>query len=219
MSNNSPAPEWDPDNIRPQLVLDYATSLREALRPTPDADLQHVRDHNAGIFTKLLEIELNPDNVPRQLQGGFRGPVMLRSALDDLRVLVFDLKTPLSSEHAFEALSQIVARIKEALAEVATLLTAPAPAADREQTSHAVESRLIPGHSPMSCHELLKEFERRHGSIPPGAEAFLYRLIAKNPACGLRTEAKRRNEPRILFYPDHVWPLLEDRYRQPDVQL
>ena len=78
-------PTWDPDSIDLEQVHHYARALREALRPGLSEDTRRNRRFNASIWLKLLERELNPTLLPLLQQGPFRGPVVVREALRDLR--------------------------------------------------------------------------------------------------------------------------------------
>ncbi len=69
----------------------YALSLRESLRLSPSTATKENRSHDALIYLKLLERELNPEKLPPARQARFRGPVEVRVALEDLRDACYKL--------------------------------------------------------------------------------------------------------------------------------
>jgi hypothetical protein len=88
--------EWDPDRVRLHGVLHAAKALREALRPCLTEGNVREQEHNASVWLKLLRFELNPDAIPREQQGGYRGPPVVRRTLTDLRSVCYDLTGPRS---------------------------------------------------------------------------------------------------------------------------
>jgi pyrimidine deaminase RibD-like protein len=84
-------PVYPPESIRPRPVHSYALALREKLRPSLSANTKEQRNHSALIYLKLLERELNPNCLPPQEQADFRGPVVAREAMTDLRDLCYAL--------------------------------------------------------------------------------------------------------------------------------
>jgi hypothetical protein len=76
---------WEPDRVRLENAHEYACRLQEALRPSLTESTQRKRRHDATIWLKLLERELNPTCLPPERQGPFRGPPAVREALQDLR--------------------------------------------------------------------------------------------------------------------------------------
>jgi hypothetical protein len=81
----APLPEWDPGKIEPEGVCRQARNLLESLRPALSPQTALEREHAACIYLQLLALELNPDGLPRERQGGYRGPIIVRRALEDLR--------------------------------------------------------------------------------------------------------------------------------------
>ncbi len=86
--------EWDPDRVRPQDVLRVAQALREALRPCVSEKDRPEQEHQARVWLGQLALQLNPDDLPRERQGGYRGSPVVRRALTDLRSVYYEMVTP-----------------------------------------------------------------------------------------------------------------------------
>jgi hypothetical protein len=88
---NKSAPVYPPESIRPRRVYDHALALREKLRPSLSTATKEERNSSALIYLKLLEAELNPNRLPPSEQAAFRGPVVVRESLTDLRDFCYAL--------------------------------------------------------------------------------------------------------------------------------
>jgi hypothetical protein len=106
----------------------------------------------------------------------------------------------------------------EAVHSVAeNLVITPKGALSGEEGLPSDDSFPLPGQGPLSAPDLIREFQKRFGYLPQGAESCLRRLGDKDPQCLITLEQKRRNQSKNLYIVDRVWPVLVQRYRRPTV--
>jgi hypothetical protein len=82
---------WDSSRVNAQNAYLHALGVREAIRPTSWPPTKEEQNHSALIHLKLLEMELNPDGLPRDRQGNYSVHFVINRALVDLRDICYEI--------------------------------------------------------------------------------------------------------------------------------